>query len=69
MLYIYNPEKGDTVVQVNSVTDFHNFDTIITNNVSIELENGWFLTAKEAMESLKQVKEPLNVRNKKTNNR
>lgn len=50
MFYRYNP-KGEVVVQVNSPTDYHNFDTLITNNISSALIDRWFLTAKEAMEN------------------
>lgn len=50
MLYKYNV-KGEVIVQVNSPTDYHNFDTLITDNISSALIDGWFLTAKEAMEN------------------
>lgn len=48
MLYKYN-DKGETIVQIDSPTDYHRFDAIVTDSVTSELLNGYFLTAKEAL--------------------
>ena len=48
MLYKYN-DKGETIVQIDSPTDYYRFDAIITDSVASELLNGYFLTAKEAL--------------------
>jgi hypothetical protein len=56
MLYRYNP-KGETIVQVDSPTDYHNFDVLITSNIGTALNEGWFLTAKEAQNAYQSVSE------------
>jgi hypothetical protein len=48
MLYKYD-NQGDTIVQVNSPTDYQIFKTIITEDINSALLNGYFLTAKEAI--------------------
>jgi uncharacterized protein YaaR (DUF327 family) len=48
MLYKYD-NQGDTIVQVNSVSDYQTFKTIITEDIDSALSDGYFLTAKEAI--------------------
>lgn len=48
MLYKYD-KQGDTILQINSPTDYQTFKIIITEDIDSALSDGYFLTTKEAI--------------------